>query len=168
MRTSTALTITLSVVALAGCATGSKTAGEPQPPPVESRAAHPAEDPIAGVMWAKLGLARAILEGLVTEDFVEIERDAVQLHELSEHSSWMVTDSVTYVVTSDRFRQIVDDLAEHARAGRLDDATADFNLMTETCVACHTYLRRERRQKDYPERVSHADDAVIRFLSSAR
>lgn len=168
MRTSTALTITLCVVAFAGCATGSKTAGEGQSASVEDRAAHPPEEPIADVMWAKLGLARAILEGLVTEDFVEIERDAVQLRELSEHSSWMVTDSVTYVVTSDRFRQIVDDLAEHARGGKLDDATADFGLMTETCVACHTYLRRERRQKDYPERVSEAGDAFILSLSSAR
>jgi hypothetical protein len=148
MRTHFTVAMTLCVFALAGCVSDSKTA-----------AAHP-EDPLSDVMWAKLGLARAILEGLVTEDYAAIERNAVELHRLSEHASWMVTDSVTYVVSSDRFRQIVDDLAQNARGGDLSMATDDFALMTETCIACHTYLRRERLATDYPERISSAGGAV--------
>lgn len=118
-------------------------------------------DPITGVMRAKLGHARGVLAGLARGDFAMIEVNAEALERVSLSTSWMVTDSVTYVVMSDEFRAIVRDMAAHARDEDLEAATADFAQMSATCVRCHTYLRRERLQRDFPDQISAVDPAPV-------
>ena len=113
------------------------------------------DDPLHELMQAKLGHARAVLAGLVTEDYEKIETSALAMRRLSENTAWLVTDSMTYVVMSEEFRTIAGGMAEHARSRNLADATADFGRMTESCVLCHRYLRKELFERDLPGRVSH-------------
>ncbi len=143
----------LALVVPAGC--GQKADNGPQEARVVTQ-----RDALTSVMYAKLGHSRAIMEGLALSDFRTIEKNAVELERVSQSAAWMITDSVTYVLYSDQFRQIVKTMAQQARDEDLEAATAEFMRMTETCVACHTYLRRERLIRDFPETISQVDDRM--------
>ncbi len=150
-----ALIVLLCPLLFSGCDSPAPTAA---PEPLATASSEPAPpvtmNPMHAVMAAKLGYAGEILEGLARADYEQIEEAARQLELTSREASWMITDSVTYVLYSEQFREITGDLADHARRGNIERATLDFMQMTQTCVLCHTYLRRERLTRDFPERVT--------------
>jgi len=142
-----------AALALAGCSNTPKHA-EPDRPPVAYQQVP--GDPVIGVMHAKLDHAEAILGGLAESNFKTIEYHARQLERLSREASFLVSDSVTYVLYSDQFREVVRDMAEHAGHENLELATLDYMQTVQLCVACHTYMRRERIAGDFPQRVTLA------------
>ncbi len=141
-----------SVLAVTACAprsTGHLEAPAPGAPPVGEAARG-----IHEVMQAKLVHAQAVVEGVVWGDFQIVETNAVQLEALSNEAGWLVHDTVTYTVFSEQFRKIAGSMAVRARNRNLDAVTADYMELIRTCVACHTYLRRERLIGDFPEEFS--------------
>lgn len=108
------------------------------------------------IMQAKLIHAQAVVEGIVLGELAQVEANASQLAWISEESAWMVHDTASYVVFSEQFRAIMHEMARHARGGDLDAVIRDYGRMTNSCVACHTYLRQEKLIKDLPGRVSSA------------
>lgn len=121
--------------------------------------------PLSGiqyVMAAKLAHAEAVVEGIVRADFPLVRSNAQELAALSRDSQWLVHDTVTYVLFSEQFREVATQMATNAGRNDLDAVTADYVELIHTCVACHTYLRRERLTKDFPQRIS-----MLRHLDSS-
>ena len=151
--------LTLCVVTLGCTPTSTSTAPDPTPDAaarggqVDGHVLPPIDD-MSDVMLAKLAHTQAIIEGISVSDYDQIRLNAVDLFEISKKTEWMVQDTVTYAVLSEDFRQTVTALADDAGAGNAERVKEDFFRMTEACIDCHAYLRRERRFKEMPGQVS--------------
>ncbi len=99
--------------------------------------------------------------GLARADYGLVQDSATQLYRISQDAERMVHDTVTYTVFSERFRQVAAAIAEHARRHDLDAIMADYAQMMQSCVECHSYLRRERLAKEYPEKISKVEPAGV-------
>jgi cytochrome c556 len=157
----------LAAVAVAASTLGALGACGPRPGPGPAeqapvaRAATPSTDPVDGVMRRKVEHAQNLVVAMARGDLEQVHDTAAQLYDISRQAEWMVHDTVTYTVFSERFRQVVAAMTEHAQQQDLDAVTADFSQMMSTCVECHTYLRRERLSKDYPGKISMVEPAGI-------
>lgn len=114
----------------------------------------PRRDSMPAVMQAKLAHSQAVLEGLATSNFRQIELNAGDLQEISQRADWIVQDSPAYYSLSDEFRKVAGDLVLHARRQDLKAVTDDYARLTHSCIACHTYLRNERVTKDMGGKLS--------------
>ena len=123
----------------------------------------PPRDSVPEVMQAKLAHSQAVLEGLVLADFAQVETNAMALQRISEGSDWLVHDSATYFEFSAEFRRVCDDMINHARARDVRAAARDYANLTNSCVACHEFLRAERQSKDMPGRMSLLLDTERRW-----
>jgi len=112
---------------------------------------------MSDVMKAKLVYTEAIVNGLARGDLPLVAENAAAMRELSERASWMVHDTVTYLALSDTFRTQLGRMETHARAGDAAALVEDYVAVTNTCLACHVYLQRERRSADMPGRLSGAE-----------
>lgn len=101
----------------------------------------PAPDAVADFMRLKLAHAQNILEGLATEDFVTIRKNAQELSLLSNASNWQVLQTPEYLQHSIEFRGIANSLTSAAEARNLDRAALAYVDMTMTCVNCHRHVR---------------------------
>ncbi len=107
-------------------------------------------------MRSKLAHSQAILEGLAMGDMAQIETNALALKRISQGGEWLTQDSPAYFAFSSEFRKVCDDLYSHAQTKNLQAVASDYAHLTNSCVACHEYLRREREVKDIPGRISLA------------
>jgi hypothetical protein len=114
----------------------------------------PPRDSVSRVMQAKLAHAQALLEGIALGEFAQVENNALALKRISQGGEWLVHDSVAYFDFSTEFRAICDDLVNQARARNEGGAVAAYGQLANSCVACHTYLRREAPARQMPGRVS--------------
>lgn len=154
--TRSALAVSL-IAALIGCANQSaRQAEKPQPSIVmdDQYEVPPPRTNIPEVMHAKLAHSQAILEGIALNDFVQVEVNARDLRRISLGSEWLIMDTPSYHAYSESFRNVCDDLVNHAREKNLNAISADYANLTNSCVACHSYLRQERQFNDMPGRVS--------------
>lgn len=124
------------------------------PPPVRD---------IEGVMERKLIHAQVAVEAIARADFERVEESATKIYLLSQESSWFIHDTMTYTVFSEQFRETASAMAADARRRDLEAVTDDYVDMIHACVRCHTYLRKERLTRDFPDKVSSAT-----FLDSLR
>ena len=148
-----------SSLLVAGCASHAQTKTSSAGGMSRSAAGDKYETPephntMPAVMQAKLAHSQAILEGIAMADYRQVEVNANALHEISLTADWLVHDTESYYAFSDRFREATMQLVGHARAKNLDAITADYARLTQTCVACHTWLRNEKQSKDMPGKVS--------------
>ncbi len=97
--------------------------------------------PVETLMRAKLIHSQSILEGLTSEDFVQIAKDAQALTLLSEEAGWQVVQTVDYIRHSDQFRRNTKALSDAAQRKNLDGATLAYVQVTLNCVECHKYVR---------------------------
>jgi hypothetical protein len=151
----------LTTIALAaGCSpernrTTSKAAEvRPIEPMDEQFEAPSPRDTVPEVMQAKLAHAQAVLEGIVQANYVQIEGNAAALKRISQGGDWLVQESPAYFAFSSEFRNICDDLVNHARGQNLQAVAVDYVNLTNSCLACHSFLRRERQTKDIHGRIS--------------
>lgn len=117
------------------------------------------------LMQAKLLLAGELVNGLATGDLVKVAESAEAMRALSERASWRVQETVTYVALGEVFRSQLDRLAADARAGNREALVGDYVAVTNTCLACHHYLDRERRDQDMPGRISDATRTPLERLA---
>lgn len=157
----------LVAVAVAASTLGALVACGPRPgpdlaePAPGAQPAEPSFEPVDDVMRRKVVHAQTLVVGVTRADYGLVQDTATRLYEISREAEWMVHDTVTYTVFSERFRQVVAAMAEHARQRDLDAVTADYTQMMKTCVECHSYLRRERLIKDYPGKISKVEPAGV-------
>ena len=122
---------------------------------------------MADVMKAKLVFTESIVNGLARGDLSQVAASADAMRELSERASWRVQDTVTYVALSEVFRSQLATLAADARAGHRADLVNDYVAVTNTCLACHSYLSRERQEQDMPGRISIGSRSLLELASSS-
>lgn len=138
------------------------------PPRAEEKVGRfPALD-MTDIMQAKLLCSEGIVNGLARGDLAQVAESAEAMRELSERASWMVHDTVTYVAISETFRDELDRMIRHARAGDREALVGDYAAVTNTCLACHAYLREERLEQEMPGRLSaQSEPSAIRRLAGA-
>jgi hypothetical protein len=158
----------LVAVAVAASTLGALGACGPRPgpglvePAPDAHSAEPSFEPVDGVMRRKVVHAQTLVVGVARADYGLVQDTAAQLYEISRKAEWMVHDTVTYTVFSERFREVVAAMTQHARQRDLDAVTTDYTQMIKACVECHSYLRRERPIKDYPGKISMVEPAGVR------
>ena len=92
-------------------------------------------------MRAKLANSQKVLEGLATEDFDMIAKNAQAMSLLSQATNWQVLQTQEYLQQSQDFRRTADALTEAARKKNLDGAALAYVELTMKCVNCHKYVR---------------------------
>lgn len=98
----------------------------------------------AQFMRKKLELSKNVLEGLTTENYTLIAKNAKALKVMSQAAEWEVPtipDVEHYLPYTAEFQRITTDLIKKAEAKNLDGATLDFVRLTTSCVNCHKYVR---------------------------
>lgn len=96
---------------------------------------------VADFMQLKLQHSQEVLEGLVTEDFSQIAKNAQDLSLLSQAASWNVLQTDEYIQQSGEFRRTADALTKAAKEKDLDAAAIRYVELTMKCVHCHKYVR---------------------------
>ncbi len=109
---------------------------------------------VRGVMQAKLAHTHALFEGLVMEDLVQVAENADDLRLLGESAAFRPHRTVAYGVFSDEFAAVAARIAQHARRGDVESAHRDYVVLTDACMRCHSYLRREHLLLELPGTVS--------------
>jgi cytochrome c556 len=101
----------------------------------------PAEITTREAMREKLGFTQKALEGIVMENFGEIEINARKLRQLAKLAGWRARVTPEYELFTNEFRRQTEALADAARERNLDAATLAYTQMTFSCVSCHKYMR---------------------------
>jgi cytochrome c556 len=95
-------------------------------------------------MRQKLEFSKNLLEGLTTENFELIEKNARALKRLSTAAQWEVPTipvAEEYLPQTTEFQRECDEAAKAAANKNIDAATVAYLRMTTTCVSCHKYVR---------------------------
>jgi len=92
-------------------------------------------------MRAKLNHSQKLLEGLTTENYELIAKNAQNLSLLSEDEMWQVFQTSDYINRSVEFRRAANALAEAGRNKNLDAASLSYVGVTLKCIECHKYVR---------------------------
>jgi len=123
-----------------------------------------ATGPVGGIMREKILVAQGLVVAVSRADFDRVQDGAADLYRIGQAAEWMVHDTVTYIVYSERFRQVAATMAQDAQRQDLEAVTQDYAQLVSSCVECHAYLRRERLTKDFPQRTSmvRPDEAIER------
>jgi hypothetical protein len=127
----------------------------------ESGTAQPAlaTGAVGGIMREKVMITQGLVVAVSRADFERVQDGAADLYRIGQAAEWMVHDTVTYIVFSERFRQVAATMAQDAQRQDLEAVTDDYAQLMNSCVECHSYLRRERLIKDFPERTSMIEPA---------
>jgi len=108
----------------------------------------PKKDPpnkkIAELMHRKLESSQKVLEGIATNDFTKIARNAEELMQISKEAEWKVLKTERYELYSNEFRRNAETLAKNAKDKNLDAAALTYVELTLTCVRCHKHVRETR------------------------
>ncbi len=95
-------------------------------------------------MRHKLELSKAVLEGLTTEKYDLIDKNAKLLKRASMAAEWEVKgmpDPAQYTAHTAEFQRLCQDMIKAAEDKNLDAATLAYVRMTTTCVDCHKLVR---------------------------
>jgi hypothetical protein len=104
-----------------------------------------ADDPkVKDMMQRKLDRAQKVLEGVVTNDFAKIRKNAEDLIEISKAAEWRVIKTPRYETYSNDFQRTADNLIKNAKDRNLDAAALTYVELTLSCVKCHKYVREVR------------------------
>ncbi len=101
-------------------------------------------------MRVKLAHSQKVLEGLATEDFDEIAKNAQAMSLLSQATNWQVLQTPEYLQQSQDFRRTADALTDAAKKKNLDGAALAYVELTMKCINCHKYVRGTRMAGNEP------------------
>jgi cytochrome c556 len=127
----------LATLALVGSVVvwlASARAQDPEPSDLKTNDVH-------AFMRLKLGHAHKVLEGIATEDFKLIAKNAQEMTLLSEASNWQVLQTPEYEHHSRTFQRVSDTLVREAKQQDIDGAALAYVELTMSCVNCHKYTR---------------------------
>jgi cytochrome c556 len=95
-------------------------------------------------MRQKLELSKNVLEGLATENYELIDKNAKLLKRASMAAEWEVKGMPIpneYTAFTAEFQRLCADLTKAAQNKNLDGATLAYVRLTTNCVDCHKYVR---------------------------
>jgi hypothetical protein len=95
----------------------------------------------ATLMRSKLEHSNKVLEGLTTEDFGTIAKEAQAMRGLTVLERWFRADTPQYKAQLNSFWYANDALAKAADEKNLDGATLAYTQLTISCVNCHKHVR---------------------------
>lgn len=98
-----------------------------------------AASPERELMLEKLAAAQKILDGLSTENFDLISRNAERLGALGEHPAMRASPAAAPLIPA--FGREARRLAEAARHRKIEASAEAFAALTRGCVDCHTAVR---------------------------
>ena len=96
------------------------------------------------LMRKKLDHSQKVLEGIATNDFDKISRNADELIAVSKLAEWRVLKTPQYELHSNDFRRIAETIVKEGKAKNIDGAVLAYVDLTLTCVKCHKYVREVR------------------------
>ena len=96
------------------------------------------------VMREKLEHSKNILEGLVTSNWQQIERESIEIAKATQDPAWTVLRMPEYARHSDAFIRATESLIDAARRHDLESASLGYMSLTTSCVSCHRYVARAR------------------------
>ncbi|MEZ6057602.1 MAG: hypothetical protein R3C01_12955 [Planctomycetaceae bacterium] len=123
-------------------------ATEPRRLPPGAKGAVQEEADAPSLMQMKLDSSRRVLNGLVTEDFEEIEAGADALLRTilapERDRKAAAGDDKVYEHFRNEFGRLATDLKEMAQRRNLEGAAYLHSNLTANCIACHQHLRDSR------------------------
>ena len=99
------------------------------------------EKPLSFWMAAKLEYSTAILQGLATEDFDLIKKNAEQMRLLNKVEGFVRRRNPQYRLQVENFTRVADGLIKQADNENIDGVALEFSQLTLSCVRCHQVLR---------------------------
>lgn len=96
------------------------------------------------VMRSKLEHSKNVLEGVVTSNWVLLERESRALSAVTMDPAWTVLTMPEYVQQSQGFIRATEELVAAAKQRDLEAASKGFVALSTSCVTCHQYLARSR------------------------
>lgn len=94
-------------------------------------------------MEQKLKYSQSILNGLATEDYELISKNAMAMKGLNKVEFFVRQRPAGYRTQLKNFQYSIDEVLKHAEDENLAGATLGFTQMTISCVNCHKQLRSE-------------------------
>lgn len=101
----------------------------------------PTEDPLGGLMLAKLASSQTIIAGLVSKDFDQIRRGANDMMRICDATQWETNTDEVYAHHRRELRRQADRLATLAAEGNLEGAAFLYTSTVSTCITCHQHCR---------------------------
>ncbi len=102
------------------------------------------------VMRSKLEHSKNVLEGVVTSNWLLLERESRALEAATKDPAWTVLTMPEYVKQSEAFIRATEDLLAAAKQRDLEAASKGFVALSTSCVTCHQYLARSRVARELP------------------
>jgi hypothetical protein len=99
---------------------------------------------VSELMQRKLERSQKVLEGVATNDFDKIAKNAEELIAISKAVEWRVIKTPKYELYSNEFQRAADNLVKNAKDKNLDAAALSYVELTLDCVKCHKYVREVR------------------------
>jgi len=103
------------------------------------------EKKVSQLMHRKLESSQKILEGLATNNFDQIAKNADELITISKEAEWKVLKTENFELYSNDFRRQADTLIKNAKDKNVDAAALTYVELTLTCVRCHKHVRESRK-----------------------
>ena len=101
------------------------------------------------IMKEKLDYSHMILNGIATENYDLVLRNAENLSRLSQANAWRARQTPEYEILSAEFRRQADALAKAAKDRNIDAASLAYVQMTLSCVNCHKYMRGKKMARAF-------------------
>ena len=99
------------------------------------------DEPVAGLMLAKLANSQRMLTGLVSKDFAEIKRGAEGMLKICDASQWESNADSTYGQYRTELRRQALRLTQLADEQNLEGAAFHYMQSVATCINCHQHCR---------------------------
>ncbi|MBN70939.1 MAG: hypothetical protein CME32_16860 [Gimesia sp.] len=102
----------------------------------------PAQEKVSQFMQAKLDSSKQVLEGMMTEDFQQIQKGAQKLIDMSNATQWQVVEGPVFAQQSAEFRNAAKELQDYAKKKNIDGVSLSYLHLTMTCIACHKQIKK--------------------------
>jgi hypothetical protein len=100
-----------------------------------------AEEPLPGLMLAKLASTQRVVSGLVSKNFSEIKRGAEDMQRICDASQWQTHPDPIYGHHRTELKRQAVKLARVAEDQNLDGSAFIYMQTMSTCISCHEHCR---------------------------
>ncbi len=112
---------------------------------------HSEDQQLPGLMLAKLASTQRIVAGLVSKDFSEIKRGALDMRRICDAAQWETHPDPIYGHHRTELRRQTIKLERLAADENLDGAAFMYMQTMSTCISCHEHCRDVLRIAELPK-----------------
>jgi hypothetical protein len=110
-----------------------------------------AEEPLPGLMLAKLTSTQRVVSGLVSKNFSEIKRGAQDMQRICDAAQWEKHPDPVYGHHRTELRRQAVKLANMADEQNLGGSAFTYMQTMSTCISCHEHCRDVLRIAELPK-----------------